>query len=232
MHLFKNGYFSMKKYWILTLPFFLWNCGPKPQAWFCSSDGYYQYKAIITMNVFPNQPIYHVGDTVTVSFYWPAEFTDSMSGVNFSFNDQEKANPYTAIYYLDDDSLYPANGVDTTFDLMPVYGNAPESYFGGYPDYYLDYMQVDTGLILSYKITFHTPGRFLHTTYMLPLNLDDMGVFLGNCRGEIAEFHFNVNQPDYYASIAAIPRPFDLQGVYDSYDYYRQYGGFIFNVQP
>jgi hypothetical protein len=57
----------MSKYWFLSiLPFLLWNCGPKPQAWFCSPDGYYEYSAIIPVTVYPNQPTYHVGEMVTL----------------------------------------------------------------------------------------------------------------------------------------------------------------------
>jgi hypothetical protein len=208
-----------------------WNCGPKPQAWFCSPDGYYEYSAIIPVTVYPNQPTYHVGNTVTLQFYWPTHFVDSVSNVNFSFNDQLAANPFSRIYYLDDDSLYPGNGIDSNFDLLSIIGNSSEAFFGGYPEYYVDFLDVDSGMLLEYKIIFNTPGRFMHTIQMYSDD-ETRGIHLGNCRGEIVNFYFFVNGPDYYSSISATPRPFDLQSFYNDYHVFENRAGFIFNVQP
>lgn len=221
------------KIWTLPLLLILTAC-PKPpgNAWFCDPEGYYVYRCIITSSVFPNQPVYHVGDTVTLSFYWPSLFHDSLSGASVSFNDQVLADPYAAIYYLEDDSLHPANGVDTTFDLIPVIGSAPESYFGGYPEYYLDFDTVDSGMVLEYKLVFHLPGRFLHHITMLSSG-EAFAVELGNCPQETVQFCFYWSGADYYSSVFPYPHPYGLQPlIYTSYSYFRENGGFVFNVQP
>lgn len=226
--------FVMRKYWILSILVFLfWCCGNKKGAWFCTEGGlYYEYTAIIPMSVSPNQPVYHVGDTATVQLFWPNNFTDSLSQVSFQFNDQAKVRPVVIVYYLDDDTLYPGNGVDTTFDLTAIQGNAPQTSFGGYPDYYVEFEPVDSGMILQYKIVFHTPGRFFHT--IEETSFDEERSWHGTycLQGETANFYYRVQGTDYYSSISATPRPFDLNAIYNDYELYKRIGGYIFNVIP
>lgn len=209
-------------------------CGSKSNAWYCDQDGFYEYQAIISMQVEPNQSIYHVGDTVTINFVWPLLFTDSLSNVTFAYDNQQLANPFVKVYYLEDDSLYPAIGIDTTFDLVAVYGSAPETYLGNYPHYYVDFAQTDTALLLQYKLIFHTPGRYLHYIEMQPFSPEDLTLdSVDNCLyGEIVQFRFNTSGDDHYNLVHTTPHPWELGLTYSCYLCFHNAGGFVFNVQP
>lgn len=200
-------------------------------AWFCDPDGYYVYKAHVQVEVTPHQMAYQVGDTVWVTYFWPDTFVDSLSGVSFTFSNQEAANPLLLTYFMDANHLYPGNGVDTTFDLIAGSGSFLETFFLDYPEYDLQFGMVDSGLYMNYGIVFHTPGRYMHTVQMNSLG-EDRAVFLNNCTGETVDFYFDIVGNDYYSSITSTPRPAELQNFYDSYAEYSRRAGFIFNVQP
>lgn len=220
----------MKKYsYILMFMTLLTSCDPP--EWFCFDGYHYEYKARIQCTVHPVSSSYHVGDTISFTYFWPDNFTDSLTGINFSFNDQNLVRPELRIDYLENDSLYPGIGIDTMYDFLPVEGNYDVYYYWGYPYRPVTFSETDSGKILQFSLVFHTPGRYLQ--YMETTSEDEeREVQLNYCPGEIVTFQYRQNNPDNYSLAIPPPHPWELGPMYSDYMMFKNRAGYIINVVP